>query len=446
MPGNSVREDLEYALDRIGAEVVHVGLFDYASLFRERRLSRPDFLATCDSAVFGNVLPKWDASDNILMAGPYRSGPIAIDPASVRRYPFEPSAAAVVADFSGPQTSIMPRQVLRHTIAALSTRGVAAKAAFEFEFIVLNETADSLRVKNFSNLALFAADNRCWSGQTAATCAPFLNDLEAVLRAGDVDLYSLCVELGPGCFEATLRANPALRAADDAAFFRMFTKAFCRQRHLTASFMAHTGQGFASIGGHVCVSLEDAAGRNLFADPADAQGLSPTAKSFLAGLIATTPEAFVMLAHTVNAYRRFAPGSWAPKTMSWAPYNYAAAVRVAAETPERTRLELRLPGSDCNPHLTLALVLAAGLDGIERNLTLDTEPITSGGPNEIPPGASRLPRDRLEATRRFRASAKARELFGSTFVDHFAAICEAEDAALRPAVSAEERQRYLEAG
>jgi glutamine synthetase len=153
-----------------------------------------------------------------------------------------------------------------------------------------------------------------------------------------------------------------------------------------------------------------------------------------------------MLAHTVNAYRRLSPGSWAPKTVSWAPYNYAAAVRTASERADMTRLELRLPGSDLNVHLGLALFLAAGLDGLGRKLKLTDAPITAGGPNEIPKNAPRLPADLMEATRRFRASAKARRLFGAAFVDHFAAVCEAEDAALRRAVSAAEVKRYLELG
>jgi glutamine synthetase len=271
-------------------------------------------------------------------------------------------------------------------------------------------------------------------------------DLEATLLKADVGLHSLSVELGPGCLEATLRHRPAMRAADDAAFFRMFTKAFCRQRDLTASFMASTGQAFPSIGGHVVVSLKDNQGRNIFADPKDENGLSAAAKSFMAGVIESVPDAFPLCAHTVNAYRRFAPGSWAPKVMCWSPYNYSAAIRTAAETPEMTRLECRLPGSDCNPFLTLAMVLGTGLDGLERKLKLEAQPITSGGPSEIPAGAPRLPGDLLDATKRFRASAKSKALFGEQFVEHFAMICEAEDAALRRAVSAEEVRRYLESG
>ncbi len=435
------------ALDRVEADIVHVGIFDFAAMFRERRLRREELLAGAETAVFANVPPKWDAAESILVPGPYRSETVVYDPESIRPYPFEPRAAAMVADYSGPQREIMPRHLLRQQVAKAAAAGYDVEAAFEFEFILLNETADSLRAKTFAGFSPFAADNRCWSGQTAATFAPFVADLEDLLARADVGLHSLSVELGPGCFETTLKHRPALRAADDAAFFRMFTKAFCRQRNLTASFMPLLGAGFPGIGGHVCLSLRDLrSGRNLFADAAHEHGLSRTAQSFLAGIIDVVPEAFPMCAHTVNDYRRLAPGSWAPKTVSWAPYNYAAAVRTAAETAAATRLEFRLPGSDCNPHLVLALVLGAGLDGLDRKLALKDAPIASGGPTEIPDGAQRLPVDLLDATRRFRASETASRLFGAAFVSHFAGLCEAEDASLRRAVSPAEVKRYLEAG
>jgi glutamine synthetase len=200
------------------------------------------------------------------------------------------------------------------------------------------------------------------------------------LRAADIDLFALGVELGPGCLEATLRHKPAMRAADDAAFFRMFTKAFCRQRGLTASFMPLLGAGFPASAACLPLPARPQSGKNVFADRAHPHGLSTTAQSFLAGIIDVVPQAFPMCAHTVNAYRRFAPGSWAPKTVSWAPYNYAAAVRTAAESEEATRLELRLPGGDTNVYLALAMMLGAGLDGLERRLPLKDEPIGAGGP------------------------------------------------------------------
>ena len=255
MTGESTKAALERELQRLDADIVHTGVFDFSTAYRERRLHRADLLANVDHAVFANVPPKWDMAESILAPGPYRSETIAYDPASVRAYQFEPRAALLVADFTGPQAEIMPRRILAKQIEKARTRGFEVDAAFEFEFIVLNETAETLRSKDFAAFSPFAPDNRCWSGQTAAIYGSFVADLEALLRIADIDLLALGVELGPGCFEATLRHRAAMRAADDAAFFRLFTKSFCRQRNMTASFMPLLGAGYPGIGGHINLSI-----------------------------------------------------------------------------------------------------------------------------------------------------------------------------------------------
>lgn len=443
----SVRGALASALESANADIVHAGVFDFGTMFRERRLRRAEVLETADIATFANVIAKWDSGENLLFPGPYGSERVAYDLTSLRPYPFEDRAVAIVTDFTGPQADLMPRAVLKRQVEKAAALGFEVEAAFEFEMIILDETADTLRAKGFSNLKLFAADNRCWSGQTAATYAPFIADLENLLIRGGVGVHALAVELGPGCLEATLRHKPAMAAADDAAFFRMFTKAFCRQRNLTASFMPLMGTAFPGLGGHVSVSLKSKkTEKNAFADRTAPHGLSAQARNFLAGVIDIVPEAFAMCAQTVNAYRRFAPGSWAPKTISWSPYNYTTAIRIACESEALTRMECRLPGADCNVFLTLAMLLGAGLDGLERKLDLKDQPLLAGSPTEIPAGATRLPRDLMEATERLRGSARTREIYGAAFIEHFARLCEAESASLVRSVSPAEIERYLEGG
>ena len=264
---NDVRARLAKGLAALKADIVHAGIFDFAGMFRERRLRRKELLDGAATAVFANVLPKWDIAENIMFPGPYGSETIAYDPDSLRVFPFEPGAAALVADYTGPQEAIMPRQILRVQIEKAAERGFEVEAAFEFEFLALNETAESLRDKNFAGLDSFAPENRCWSGQTAAVHAEFVGELESMLRYAGIDPYALGGELGPGCFEVTLRHQAPMRAADDAAFFRLYTKAFCRRRNMTASFMPLLGEGFPGIGGHIVLSLRDRkTGRNLFAD------------------------------------------------------------------------------------------------------------------------------------------------------------------------------------
>lgn len=428
-------------LANTSADIVHVGQFDFSSVFRERRLRRRQFEEWARAPSFCNVLPFWDVAEDLSGGGPFMSEALAIDAASTRRYPFEANSVAVIADFDGPSRDIMPRATLRTQIERAARLGFEIRAAFEFEVIFLAESAESLRASGFTAPTQFAPSNKCWSGQTAAQHSGFVTELEEVLALGDIDVFALAGELGPGCFEATLGAVDALRAADDASFFRLFTRAFARQRGMTASFMPYLGPDYPGIGGHVSISLNDTSGTNLFAD-AQAQ-TSKLARSCIAGMTEIVPHGFAMCAQTVNAYRRFAPGSWAPKSVGWQELTYTTAVRSVPSAADDARLEFRLPGADCNPYLTLALVIGAALDGIERDLPCPPAAIAAG-PDDVPPGTQRLPRDLGHAVERLRASEDVKRIFGPAFVEHFAAVCESEDASLRRAVSTTEIKRYLE--
>lgn len=427
-------------LTRHGADIVHVGMFDLAGMFRERRLRAAPFAEWLRDPRFANVCAQWDATDTLFGAGPFLTEPVAVDPGSFRRHGSELGAATLIADYAGPSRGLMPRPLLAAQVARAAAMGYGVRAAFEFEVVMLAEDDASLRAGGFEAPGRFAPDNRCWSGQTAADRAAFVTGLEEAILGHDVALFGVAGELGPGCFEATLAHQPPMKAADDAGFFRIATRAHARAQGMTASFMPFLGEGYPAIGGHVTLSLtEGEGGRNLFSG----EGTSDLAKQFIAGMIDVVPEGFALCNNTINAYRRFAPGSWAPKSVSWAEWTYTTAVRSAPHTGEMARLEFRLPGADCNPHLALALMLGAGLDGIERGLAAPP-PAEAAGPDDIPPGQQRLPRDLTEAASRLRGSEKVARIFGAEFRDHFATWCEVEAATLAKAVSAAERERYLE--
>jgi glutamine synthetase len=374
------------ALDRLQAEVVHVGQFDLASVFRERRLRRAQFLDWAADPRFANVLAHWDASDTLFGGRRFYPEAVAIDAASMRRNPSEPGAVTVIAELAGEARELMPRQLLRRQIERAARLGFTVSAAFEFELILLAEDAASARAKGFSGLQAFAPDNKCWSGTTANAEAELIAGLEAEVLGHDVALFGLGVELGPGCLEATLAATEGLRAADDAAFFRLAARSFARKRGMTASFMPYLGAGLPGIGGHCCLSLRDAgSGQNLFSSPEGTT--SALAGQFIAGLIEIVPQAFAMCTSTTNAYRRLAPGSWAPKALTWAEHPFTVALRSVPHPGPSARIEFRVPPADCNPYLTLAMMLGAGLDGIERRLP-PPPPSLSGGPDAVPEGAS----------------------------------------------------------
>ena len=433
---------LKKSLKEFGADVVHVGQFDYASVFRERRLRKDQFLQWAQDPRFGNVLALWDSADTIITGTSYFTEVQEIDPQSIRRYPAEPDAVIMIAEMSGELKEVMPRMVLRRQLERAEAMGYVVDAGFEFEMILLDETDISVREAGFDNLSKFAPDNKCWSGTTAATHAGLIRSLEEEILNYDISLFGLGVELGPGCLEATLGAARGLRGADDAAFFRMATQSWARRNDLTASFMPYLGHDYPGIGGHVTLSLRDKkTDENMFASrDGQTNGL---ARSFIAGMIDIVPECFAMCTSSVNAYKRLAPGSWAPKAVTWAEYTFTTAIRSVPATNDMARLEFRCPPADCNPYLSLALMLGAGLDGIERGLTAPAA-ADAAGPDDIPDGAVRFPRDLFEAAHRMAGSENAKRLFGAAFVENFTSACLAEDNSLRTAVSTQERRRYLE--
>lgn len=148
------------------------------------------------------------------------------------------------------------------------------------------------------------------------------------------------------------------------------------------------------------------------------------------------------MAATPNPYRRFAPGNWAPATVSWGYGNYSCALRVVDEPQGPVRLELRAPGADVSPHRCLAMLLGAAAWGVEHDL-VPPPPVAAPRDGRMADGAVRFPRTLAEATDRFEASEAACDLYGGTFVSHLSGACRAEDEACRRLVPAGERSRYL---
>jgi len=423
---------------------VHLGIFDFTGAFREKRLTRAAFDATLrDGWAFIDALPYWMHDETCFAEKGYVDEPVTVERASLRPYPFEPEAALAIGDYTGPSAAVTPRPALKAMIDKAKGMGFQALGGFEFETIYLAEDGASLRAKSWRGLDPALEHNRCWSGVAPAADADFLAEVHDELLAAGIDLDHHCAELGPGCFEYSLGPSPFLKAADDAALFKVFTKALARRRGLTASFMAQLDDGFPGLCGHISISLRSLKGAPVFHDAKDPQGLSATARAFLGGLTRLAPELMCMFAPTVNAYRRLRPGNWAPRSASWGLGNYSCGVRVVARKPNETRLEFRLPGADVAPHTAAAMVLGAGLWGIETDA--DPSPPVSGNGRLAPvPKGRALPTSLEEAARRFADSAPARAIFGAAFVDHYAAWCAAEAAAFHAHVSAFERARYLE--
>jgi glutamine synthetase len=173
--------------------------------------------------------------------------------------------------------------------------------------------------------------------------------------------------------------------------------------------------------------------------------MSDLMRHFLGGAAATAREFVALYAPSVNSYKRYVPGTWAPTSVTWGDENRTTALRVIAPRHpcEATRLEVRIPGADCNPYLAMAAAIAGGLHGVANRI----EPPPPVGGNaydaEVEP-ARRLPRTLAEAADAFRASSLAREYFGGLFVHDYLVSRRWEAARYNRVVGEWERARYLE--
>lgn len=192
------------------------------------------------------------------------------------------------------------------------------------------------------------------------------------LTAFGIEAEAMHHEVSPGQHEIDFRYADALKTADNAVTFRTLVKILADQKGLYATFMPKPIRGLAGSGMHVHQSLSyKANGSNAFFDPGDGHGLSKIAKHFIAGQLAHARGMCAVLAPLVNSYKRLVQGYEAPVHISWGRINRSALIRIPrAHSNEATRIELRCPDPSCNPYLAFAVMLAAGLDGIKRELPL----------------------------------------------------------------------------
>ena len=261
-----------------------------------------------------------------------------------------------------------PRQVLRRTLDKARTRGFTFFVAPEMEFFYFasnNPSTPPQGLDNGSYFDLMASD--------------LTSDLRkrTILTLEDMGIpveYSQH-EDAPSQHEIDLRYTDALSMADNVITFRLLVKEIAMERGVHASFMPKPFSDQQGSGMHTHLSLFEG-DTNAFADPGDEYGLSPVAKGFIAGVLAHAREITAVTNQWVNSYKRLVKGYEAPIHVSWARNNRSALVRVPVVKkghPESTRIEYRAPDPACNPYLAYALILAAGLRGIEDGYSLPPE-------------------------------------------------------------------------
>jgi glutamine synthetase len=441
-----------------GIKKVKVGGVDIDGVLRGKYVSLEKFWGAVEGGFgFCDVIFGWDIGDvlydNAKVTGwdsGYPDTHAAVDLGTFRRIPHEPDTAAFLVDFvseSGRAHPACPRSLLRKIIARANDAGMSASFAAEFEFFVFRESAESLAQKSFRGLVPLTPGMFGYSwvreGQNSDFCHAILDEMAAF----DIPIEGLHTETGPGVYEVAIRYDEALAMADKAALFKTQLKQLCARRGLSVTFMAKWNAALPGSSGHLHQSLWSTgrggrAGQNLFHDGSKRDQLSATARHYLGGQVALMPELTALYSPTVNSYKRYVPGVWAPLTASWGVENRTCAIRAIGGGPKGTRLEYRQTAADINPYIAIATCLAAGLYGIENKIA---PPEPSSGDASSDAKRAALPRTLREATERLRASKVAPQILGAQFVDHYARTRDWETRQYERAVTEWELARYFEA-
>lgn len=382
--------------------------------------------------------------------GPHEADYTAVgDLSTLSLVPWQPGYARIVCygHVHGKPYPYDSRVILKTQLERLKERGWTLYTGLEPEFWLLRREADGSihPCQPTDNL-----DKPCYDYKGLSRSRMFLERLVECLQAVSIDVYQIDHEDANGQFEVNYTYTECMTSADHFIFFKMAACEIAHELGLICSFMPKPFANRTGNGMHVHLSIGDEKTKNLFFDDADKRGmgLSKLGYHFLAGILAHAPALTAIAAPSVNSYKRLVVGrslsgaTWAPAYITYGDNNRTSMVRIPYG-----RLEIRLPDSSCNPYLTTAALIAAGLDGIDREL----EP---GEPDNINlyelsaeelkrRGIRVLPQSLKEALDQLEADPVVRGALGAA-ADEFINLKRMEWVEYHRHVSDWEIQRYLE--
>lgn len=445
-------EDAKRIVEERQLTHVKVGIFDIDGVMLGKYMSRDKFFSALEHGfAFCDVILGWDSKDklydNVKYTGwhtGYPDASVRIIPSTCRELVFEDNQLLFMAEFTHAAELICPRATLRRVLDKAADMGFDAFAALEYEFFVFDETPESIRAKGYRNLKPITPDNFGYSIIRNTVHAEFYHQILDMSQKMDFPIEGLHTETGPGVLEAAIAVDNAEAAGDKAALFKTFMKVLAQRNNKMATFMAKWSPNYPGQSGHIHISLKHReGGQSAFYDPEMTHNMSKTQRHFLAGQQKLMPELLAMFSPTINSYSRLIPGYWAPTDATWGVENRTTALRVIPGSDKSQRIEYRLGSADANPYLALAAAIGSGLYGIEHEL--EPEPEIKGNSYEQKHSQElALPRTLWDAAQNLRFSNAARKLFGSEFVEHFAATREWEEREFRKHITDWELDRYFE--
>jgi len=356
---------------------------------------------------------------------------------TLRRVPWLEGTALVLCDVGwadGKPVVASPRQVLKAQVERAQAAGFEPKFGSELEFYLFGESYAEAHAKHYRDLTPSVPYILDYHVLATTYDEPLIRQIRNGMQAAGVPVESSKGEAWPGQQEINFRYTDAVTMADNHVIYKNGAKEIAHLNGRSITFMAKPDHGWIGNSCHIHSSLwrDD---ENAFA------GESDVFKRYVAGQIAGARELALFLAPTINSYKRYAAGSWAPTTLAWGHDNRTCGFRIVGHG-RSLRAETRIPGGDVNAYLAFAALLAAGLDGIERELELP--PPLEG--NAYESDAERFPGSLREAIEALEQGSLARAALGDEVVEHYLNYARTEQRLFDQAVTCYEREQLFERG
>jgi glutamine synthetase len=356
---------------------------------------------------------------------------------TLRRIPWLEGTALVLCDVTwndGLPVRPSPRQVLKAQVERAQAAGYEPMIGSELEFYLLKESFEEAHAKHYRDLTPSVPYILDYHVLATTYDEPLLRQIRNGMYAAGITVESSKGEAWPGQQEVNFRFADAVTMADNHSIYKNGAKEIAHLNGCSITFMAKPDHSWIGSSCHIHTSLwRD--GENAFAGGPD------VFKQFLAGWIAGAKEMAIFLAPTINSYKRYAAGSWAPTTLAWGHDNRTCGFRIVGHGAAQ-RIETRIPGGDVNPYLAFAALIAAGLHGIEAGLELP--PPLEG--NAYESDAERFPSTLREAIDALERGTIARAALGDDVVDHYLNYARTEQRLFDEVVTCYERERLFERG
>ena len=356
---------------------------------------------------------------------------------TLRRIPWLEGTALVLCDVAwgdGSPVRPSPRQVLKAQVERARSLGYEPMIGSELEFYLLKESFEEAHAKHYRDLTPSVPYILDYHVLATTYDEPLLRQIRNGMHGAGVTVESSKGEAWPGQQEVNFRFADAVTMADNHSVYKNGAKEIAHLNGCSITFMAKPDHSWIGSSCHIHTSLwRD--GENAF------DGGPDVFKQFLAGWIAGAKELAIFLAPTINSYKRYAAGSWAPTTLAWGHDNRTCGFRIVGHGAAQ-RIETRIPGGDVNPYLAFAALIAAGLHGIEAGLELP--PALEG--NAYESDAERFPSTLREAIQALERGTIARAALGDDVVDHYLNYARTEQRLFDEVVTCYERERLFERG